>query len=109
MTGVAAIVPGLEAVLTADPPLVWLLAGAVLGLAGILWRLLQVAALLTVGLFVWIAAHQGLPVLEQALSEFLAQSLMPHARLVLGAALGAVFGASFLRLVRGPSRFGGGP
>ena len=83
-----------------DPFLTGLLAGAVLGFAPILLRLLQIAALVGLGVLAWLAVQQGLDGLQDAISHFLSDTLLPNARFVGGAVLGAILGASLARMVR---------
>lgn len=83
-----------------DPFLTGLIAGAVLGFAPISLRLLQLAALVGLGLLAWLAVHQGLDGLQGTISHVLSDVLLPNARLTGGAVLGAILGASLARMVR---------
>lgn len=77
-----------------DPFLLGLLAGVIVGFAGIAERVLQVAALVGVALLAWVLANDGLAGLEAALSELYSGVLLPNLRLAAGLALGGILGTS---------------
>lgn len=80
-----------------DPFLTGLLAGAAVGLAGLSHRLVRLAAVAAVGLLAWTAAQQGVDGLEETLAGFITNTVLPHGRLVVGAAVGVLLGAALLR------------
>lgn len=77
--------------------LVGLIAGGAVGFAGLAQRLLQVAALAAVGALAWVLATGGVAGLQDALAA-VPVLLGPHLRLVAGALVGAILGASLARL-----------
>ena len=81
-----------------DPFLTGLAAGVAVGFAGLFRPLLSVAVLVAAGYLAWAALEQGPEGAQAAVESVLNGFLAPHARLAVGAVLGALFGESLGRI-----------
>lgn len=84
-----------------DPFLTGLVAGAALGAAGLSSRLVRLAALAGLALLAWAVAQGGSVGLEEQLSAFVTDTVLPHGRLLAGAAVGTILGGALVRALRG--------
>ena len=84
-----------------DPFLMGLVMGAAAAFAGFGLRLVQLGSLAVLGLLAWLAAREGTQGLEETVSAFVTVNLIPHARLLAGAAVGIALGSGLLKTLRG--------
>ena len=83
-----------------DVFLIGLLAGTVVGFAGILQRLLEVAGLVAVALLAWVLVRDGQAGVQAVVGELVHQVLLPNLRLAAGFVLGAILGTSLTSALR---------
>ena len=76
-----------------DPFLTGLVAGAAVGAAGLGDRVLKLAVLAALGLIAWGLVQYGTDGLEEAVHEVVTAAVLPHGRLLAGAAAGALLGS----------------
>jgi hypothetical protein len=83
-----------------DSFLAGLVAGAVVGFAGLSLRLLQLGALVAVAGLAWIIVERGPAGIEPLFAEAV-EFVKPYTHLLVGAVFGAVLGRSVLERMRG--------
>jgi len=80
--------------------LIGLLVGALIGIAGLSVRVLQVAALAAVAAVAWVVLNGGPAALEPWVVHTWEEYVRPYARLLAGLAVGALFGTAALKVLR---------